>query len=65
MSGTLQPNKSKPRSAPISPIIGWPREIVVDHGDGTVSLLANVDMIRGANVRGRRADDIFRELLAS
>ncbi|UGA45961.1 hypothetical protein HU230_0007960 [Bradyrhizobium quebecense] len=65
MSGTLQPNTHKQRLALVSPINGWPREIVVDHGDGTVSLLANVPEIRGAVVRGRRAGDVLRELIAS
>jgi hypothetical protein len=40
---------------------GWPREVVVEHGDGTVSLLANVSFIEGV-VRGRRAGDVFREV---
>jgi hypothetical protein len=41
---------------------GFSREIVVEHSDGTVSLLANVDHIDGT-VRGRRAGDVFREEL--
>ncbi len=48
----------------VSPVSGWPREVVVEHADGTVSLLANVDLIDG-NIRGRRAGDIFREETAS
>lgn len=38
----------------------WPREIVVENGDGTVSLLADVKIKRGDIVRGRRVDDVFR-----
>ncbi|MET4206856.1 hypothetical protein [Bradyrhizobium sp. LA2.1] len=40
----------------------WPREVVVDHGDGTVSLLQDVDAIDWAKVRGRRAGDVIRKL---
>ncbi len=38
----------------------WPREVVVDHGDGTVSLFAEVKTVEGT-IRGRRAGDVFRE----
>lgn len=66
MSATLQPNTTKhARPALVSPITGWPREIVVDHGDGTVSLFANVDGAHHSQIRGRRADDVFRELASS
>lgn len=44
----------------VSPISGWPREIVVDHGDGTVSLFANAGAGDGV-IRPRRAGDVFRE----
>ena len=40
-----------------------PREVVVDHGDGTVSPLMEahfLEVIDGL-VRGRRADDVFRQ----
>ncbi|MCP1998789.1 hypothetical protein [Nitrobacter winogradskyi] len=50
---------------PVDPRTGWPREVVVDHGDGTVSLLANVDDLAGGIIRVRRVDDVFRELAAS
>jgi hypothetical protein len=46
----------------VSPATGWPREVVVEHGDGTVSLLANVAVSEGT-VRNRRAGDVFREEL--
>lgn len=39
----------------------WPREIAVDHGDGTVSLLQDIAIINGSTVRARRADDVFRK----
>jgi hypothetical protein len=38
----------------------WPREVVVEHDDGTVSLLADVSVTAGT-VRARRAGDRFRE----
>lgn len=38
----------------------WPREIVVEHGDGTVSLFQDVDQVDWSQVRGRRAGDVFR-----
>jgi hypothetical protein len=47
----------------VSPSKGWPREVVVEHDDGTVSLLANVDVSAGT-VRCRRAGDVFREEMA-
>ena len=63
MSGPLQPNTNKPtQSAPVSPVTGWPKEIVVDHGDGTVSLFANVADAHRSQIRARRAGDVFREL---
>ncbi|UPJ65235.1 hypothetical protein [Bradyrhizobium sp. 191] len=40
-----------------------PREVVVDHGDGTVSSLMDakfLEVIDGI-VRGRRAGDVFRK----
>lgn len=37
----------------------WPREVVVENGDGTVSLLADVALV-GGSVRARRAGDVFR-----
>lgn len=49
----------------VDPRNGWPRKVVVDHGDGTVSLLANVDDLAGGIIRGRRVSDVFRELVAS
>jgi hypothetical protein len=41
----------------------WPREVVVENGDGTVSLLADIAVIDGTTVRARRADDVFRSTL--
>lgn len=37
----------------------WPREVVVEHGDGTVSLFQDVDQVDWKAVRGRRAGDVF------
>lgn len=39
----------------------WPREIVVEHGDGTVSLFQDVDQVDWSQVRGRRAGDVFKD----
>ncbi len=44
----------------VSPATGWPREVVVDHGDGTESLFANAACSDGV-IRARRAGDVFRE----
>jgi hypothetical protein len=38
----------------------WPREVVVERDDGTVSLLADASVVDGT-VRARRADDVIRE----
>jgi ATP-dependent Clp protease ATP-binding subunit ClpX len=37
----------------------WPREVVIDHGDGTVSLLQDASISDGV-IRGRLAGDVFR-----
>jgi hypothetical protein len=37
----------------------WPREVVVEHSDGTVSLFSQVEVIDGT-IRARRAGDVFR-----
>ncbi|MET4247556.1 hypothetical protein [Bradyrhizobium sp. LA6.7] len=39
----------------------WPREVVVDNCDGTVSLLQDVGSIDWRNVRGRHAGDVIRK----
>jgi hypothetical protein len=43
----------------------WPREVVVEHGDGTVSLFAGHerDGVDGI-IRSRRADDVIRPVAA-
>jgi len=38
----------------------WPRKVVVEHQDGTVSLLSKTNLVDGT-VRAHRAGDIFRE----
>ncbi|MFH0299818.1 hypothetical protein AAFX91_21805 [Bradyrhizobium sp. 31Argb] len=46
----------------LAPHQRWPREIVVDHGGGTVSLLQDVALVDGKKIRARRAGDVFRKL---
>ncbi len=46
----------------LAPHQRWPREVVVDHGDGTVSLLQDIALVDGKKIRGRRAGDVFRTI---
>jgi hypothetical protein len=56
VEGSISPRSTLPPSSPMR----WPREVVVEHSDGTVSLLQDVALV-GGTIRGRRADDVFRE----
>ena len=62
----VRTNETVPATRRVCPTHGWPREVVVDHGDGTVSLFANVSAIDRdrEEIRARRASDQFRELMS-